>query len=237
MGKREPSFLHCFGRAAVFIGLPLLVGVLPAEAQSADQLVPKPKAQEEEDRKQRIEDENRKLLAAMEATENLIKAAEVKRAKLLRNENFNGGFLLVWAIPQPSEEDIPHFLMPLNLCLHDLKEPEVRQQAMTQQKVIPGRYALGDAKLRAVYLLIPAERNGKTSIVGGSYAAGTQEQCLEIAQEEVTSIKMEVGKTYHTRKGPFYIIKEVDSTWRFSHLIQGTGREDTVRKWVGPARK
>lgn len=235
MAKRQST-----SGIVTFLLLGMLVTSFSVYAQSMDQLVPKPKAQQEVEQKKRVEEERFKLGMAIRETENLIKAAEVKRAKLLRNENRKeGGFLLVWAIPQPSEEEIAGFLVPLKRCLKDLTNPRVREQVAKQIKYLPKGFGFEGGKFRAVYVLIPSDPKAIAigsphkvePVTGGSFAAETEAECDAIIRQEMIPVKLEVGKSYTAREGVRTSVYAIDNSWRYSELVKGTGREEHLRKW------
>lgn len=169
-------------------------------------------------------------IEAKDKAELRIQQAELQRAKLLFLEKQPKGMVLAFAIPQPPPDEIKRFMAPLKHFIATTKD-EVRQRwAEEQVAQLELYYGFGKGKLRAVYLLIPADKEESWEAV--SFPAETEAECEKFIREDLKPVKLEVGKPYQAREGVRSGSKEITPGWRFEQLVKGRGLDESLENWT-----
>lgn len=174
-------------------------------------------------------------IAAKDETVARILKAERQRAKLLFMERNKQGIVLAFAIPQPKPEEIERFMAPLNDFIAATQSGRYREMGRKTMANLKRSYGFDKGKLRAVYVLIPADK--KESLGVDSFPAETEAECESFIREDLKPVKLEIGKPYAARGGVRSSIKELTPGWRGEQLVKDRGLEDLLENWVDWHRK
>ncbi len=155
-----------------------------------------------------------------------IKASEKERAKLIFKETKNGKHTIAYAVKQPSMQEISKVLKPYQMFLDRQRNPASRQYVDQRFQDLVRSYSMTDGKYRLLYTSIP-DGPGGGSVMQYSYAASSEQECMDILQQELAPKPPRViGVTYQDRDGQSSLSRAVmRNRWRMDHLVS----EDLLR--------
>ena len=148
-----------------------------------------------------------------------IKASEKGRAKLIFSEKKDRKATIAYAVKQAPMQEIAAMTKPYKLLLDKQTDPAAKRYVDERYQYVFNSYALTDGRYRLLYAVVPEASS--ESVLQYSYAASSEQECIEILHQELAPQPPRViGVTYSSRPGQSsYSRGIVPGDWRMDHLV------------------